>query len=103
VTQGDLGAITKDIPKRLFKVKNGMSILENQLRAYSKVGIENICLVRGFKKNKIKERNIKYIDNIDHSSTYDLYSLYLARDNIGENTIISYGDTIFEEYILKYY
>ena len=100
-TQGDLGVFTKDIPKTLVKVKNGMSILENQLRAYSKVGIENICLVRGFKKNKIKNKHIKYIDNNDYSNTYDLYSLYLARNNIQENTIISYGDIIFKEYILN--
>ena len=33
-------------------------------------------------------------------STKELYSLYLAKDQIKENTLISYGDIIFKRYVL---
>jgi phosphoenolpyruvate phosphomutase len=41
------------------------------------------------------------VDNDLYFKTKELYSLYLARDKILENTIISYGDIVFRRYILN--
>jgi len=98
--QGDLGALTKDIPKTLLKVGD-KPILNNQIDEYNNMGIKDITVVRGFAKDKIKETNINTVDNDEWQSTKELYSLYLAKENIKENTIISFGDIIFKNYILN--
>lgn len=97
--QGELGDLTKDIPKAMVSV-NGKPILSQQITKYNKVGIKDITVVRGFGKETIKETNCTVIDNNEYATTKDLYSLYLSKDKLGEHTIISYGDIIFKSHIL---
>lgn len=98
-SQGSLGDLTKDAPKTLLEV-NGKSLLGIQADEFNQVGIKDIAVVRGFQKEKVKLSNIKTIDNDDYASTKELYSLFLAKDQIKENTVISYGDIIFKRYVL---
>ncbi len=97
--QGSLGELTLDIPKTLLRV-HGKSILRTQINAFLNMGIKDITIVRGFHKEAIVEPNANYVDNDDYAETSELYSLYLAKDQIKEDTIISYGDIIYKEYIL---
>lgn len=99
-SQGNLGEITKDIPKTLVKI-GGKTILESQIETFNQVGIKDITVVRGFAKEKIQMPNIKVIDNDDYHDTSELYSLYLALNEIKKDTIISYGDLVFKSYILN--
>ncbi|MEQ8925507.1 MAG: phosphoenolpyruvate mutase [Fulvivirga sp.] len=98
-SQGSLGELVKDKPKTLLEV-NGKTLLNTQIDEFNQVGIKDITVVRGFAKDKIKLGNIKTVDNDDFASTKELYSLYLAKDEIKENTVISYGDIIFKKYVL---
>ena len=99
--RGDrLGKFTEDIPKALLKVK-GKTILSTQIDEFNLIGIKDIAVVRGFKKEKIAFPNVKTIDNDEYENTTELYSLFLARDFIKEDTIISYGDIVFKDYILN--
>jgi len=99
-SQGELGDLTRDIPKALLKINN-RTILSMQINNYNMIGIKDITVVRGFKKEKVTGPNIKTINNDDYERTKDIYSLYLAKEMIKENTIISYGDIIFKSYILN--
>jgi len=99
-SQGNLGELTLDTPKTLLKV-NQKSLLETQIEKFNQVGIKNINVVRGFGKEKINFTNIATIDNTDFAKTKELYSLFLAKDKIAENTVISYGDIVFRSYILN--
>jgi len=100
-SQGDLGELTRDIPKTLLKV-NGKPVLNMQIDDLNKVGIKDISVVRGFEKEKIKLNNISVIDNDDYAITKELYSLYRAKDKIaGSATLISYGDIVYKNYILN--
>ncbi len=99
-SQGELGELSKDIPKTLLK-SGGQTILSRQMDSFNMVGIKDITVVRGFKKEKITGNNIKMVDNNEYANTQALYSLYLAREMIRENTVISYGDIIFRTYILN--
>ena len=98
-SQGSLGELTKDTPKTLLEV-NGKSLLNTQVEEFNQQGIKDVTVVRGFKKEKVKLSNITAIDNDDFASTKELYSLFLAKDQIKENTLISYGDIIFKRYVL---
>ncbi len=99
-SQGNLGEITREIPKTLVKI-GGKTILESQIETFNQIGIKEITVIRGFGKNKIPALNIETIDNDDYQSTTELYSLYLALKDIKQNTIVSYGDLIFKSYILN--
>ncbi|MCP4914402.1 MAG: phosphoenolpyruvate mutase [Oligoflexia bacterium] len=98
--QGDLGEFTKEKPKTLYKMKD-KTILENLIENFNSVGMKDITVVRGFGKEHIDLPAIKYVDNENYSSTNSLSSLYLAKEDIKENTIISYGDIVFKNYILN--
>lgn len=98
-SQGSLGELTKDMPKTLLEV-NGKSLLNTQVEEFNQQGIKDVTVVRGFKKEKVKLSNIGTVDNDDFASTKELFSLFLAKDQIKENTLISYGDIIFKRYVL---
>ena len=98
-SQGSLGELTKDIPKTLVEV-NDKPILQRQIETYNSIGIKDITVVRGFKKEKINFLTINYVDNENFEKTKELTSLFAAKDKIQENTIIAYGDIIFKKYVL---
>lgn len=96
----NLKELTKDIPKVLLKVQ-GKTLLARTTDEFNRVGIKDITVVRGYKKDTIKATNIKTIDNDAYASTKELYSLYLAKNELKENTVIAYGDIVFKSYILN--
>lgn len=98
-SQGSLGDLTKETPKTMLEV-NGKSLLATQVDEFNQLGIKDVTVVRGFKKEKVKLSNISTVDNDEFASTKELYSLYLAKNHIKENTVISYGDIIFKRYVL---
>ncbi|CAM3340549.1 MULTISPECIES: phosphoenolpyruvate mutase [Saccharibacillus] len=100
-SQGNLGELTRDLPKTMLKI-NGKPLLSMQVDDLNKVGIKNISVVRGFAKESISLGNIMPIDNDRYASTKELSSLYLAKEQLGKGTtVISYGDIVYKNYILN--
>lgn len=100
-SQGErFGELTKEIPKVLLKV-DGKTLLSTQVDTFNQLGIKDITVVRGFGKDKVTATNIKTVDNDQYATTSELYSLYLAKDEIKEDTVISYGDIYYKSYILN--
>lgn len=99
-SRGDFDELTDKIPKTLLEV-GGRSLLTMQIDKFNKVGIKDICVVRGYAKDKVAAMEFSVIDNNLYAETKELYSLYLARDKITENTVMSYGDIIFKNHILN--
>jgi len=97
--QGDLGRLTEDLPKCMLKV-HGRPILSHQIGELNRMGIKDICVVRGFRKDKVSMTNISVVDNDRYDSTKALYSLSLVLDRISGNTVISYGDILYKSYVL---
>jgi phosphoenolpyruvate phosphomutase len=96
----NLKELTKDIPKVLLKVQ-GKTLLARTTDELNRVGIKDISVVRGYKKETIKAANIRTIDNDEYNGSKELYSFYLARNELKENTVIVYGDIVFKSYILN--
>ena len=44
----------------------GKTLLQRQLDSYKKCGIKDISLIRGYKKEKINYKDIKYFENKDY-------------------------------------
>ena len=91
---------TESTPKCMLDF-GGKTLLQRQLASYSKCGINDISLVRGFKKNKINYKGIKYFDNDDYKNNNILNSIFYAEEEINGNIIISYSDILFEPFIVQ--
>ena len=101
-SRGDeLGELTNDKPKTMVSIR-GMPILVHIMDAYNTVGIKDITVVRGYKKESVDLPHLTYVDNDDFSATGELDSLLKAlqaKDHCNQDLIISYGDVLFNSYI----
>ncbi|MFQ5748282.1 MAG: NTP transferase domain-containing protein [Planctomycetota bacterium] len=93
-----LGEVSEDRPKCLQPV-GGRTILEIQLQILADLGIEEVCVVAGFKIGLVKEilerRNRSLIlENERFAETNSLYSLWLARDWIRSSFLCINGDVV---------
>tara|TARA_B100000787_G_scaffold164899_1_gene148147 strand:- start:217 stop:1338 length:1122 start_codon:yes stop_codon:yes gene_type:complete len=95
-----LKGLTENSPKCMLDF-GGKTLLERQLSSYRKCGIEDFSLVRGYKKNKINYKNIKYFDNNDYKDNNILNSIFYAEEVINDTIIISYSDILFEPFIVQ--
>lgn len=107
-----LRPITLEKPKCMVKV-NGIPIIEHQIRAYLKSGIErkSIHVVVGYKSDFIKDfinanyPGIKIIENNNFLSTNNMYSLYLTLKELIINDssflLISNGDCVYDPAIIN--
>jgi L-glutamine-phosphate cytidylyltransferase len=91
--------LTKDRPKCLVTV-NGKPILNYQLEVLSSCGIEEVVLVRGYKKEMINYDGITYYENHDYERNNMLRSLFYAEPEMDEGFIFSFGDIIYKPWIL---
>lgn len=97
----ELGELTEHQPKTMVKVQ-GAPILSHIVDAYNAVGIKDIVVVRGYKKEAVTLPNLTYVDNMEFADTGELDSLLKAlqsRKGPVKSTIISYGDVLFNKYI----
>jgi phosphoenolpyruvate phosphomutase len=100
-SRGDeLGDLTQDQPKAMVGI-SGSPLLERITDAYNSVGIRDITVVRGYRKDAVRLPKLRYVDNDDYAGTGELYSLHLALQATGEDhdVIVSYGDVLFNRYI----
>ena len=91
----NLFPLTNEIPKTLLDIK-GKTILERQLDILKNAGIYDIAVVRGYQKHQIDYPGLVYFDNNAFQKTGSLVSLLLAREYLDTDTIVLYGDILFE-------
>ena len=92
-----LRPLTDTIPKTLVPVQ-GKPMIEWQIERLLSSGISDIVIIGGYLFNKLLYLEKKYlacslklINNEDYAVYNNIYSLYLARDYLGD-TIILEGD-----------
>ena len=91
---------TENTPKCMLDF-GGKTLLQKQLLSYKKNGVDDISLIRGYKKNKINYKGIRYFDNDDYKDNNILNSIFYGEEAINGNIIISYSDILFEPFIVK--
>ncbi|MDX9893240.1 MAG: aminotransferase class I/II-fold pyridoxal phosphate-dependent enzyme [Patescibacteria group bacterium] len=102
-----LKPMTDKIPKGLVQV-NGIPILENDLNILSKKGIAKTFIVVGYLQDEIKNHfgydwngmKIEYLENKIFDQTNNIYSLWLAKDVLHDDTILMECDIFFEEKLI---
>ena len=91
---------TEDLPKCMLDF-GGKTLLQRQLDAYKKNSIKNISVIRGYKKEKINYKGLKYYENTDFKNNNILNSIFYAEDFISGNIVISYSDILFDSVVVK--
>lgn len=70
-----LRPLTNNLPKCMLKFK-GKTLLQRQLEVFRSCKIENIVLIKGYKKEKIDYPGIKYYINDNYQNNNILNSLF---------------------------
>ena len=91
---------TENLPKCMLDF-GGKTLLQRQLESYKQNGIKEISLVKGYKKEKIKYKDIKYFENKDYKNNNILNSIFYAEKVISGNIIISYSDILFDKSVVE--
>lgn len=95
-----LKPLTNDKPKCLVKLF-GKTLLEMQIEKLRDCEINDIAIVTGYHDEKIDYPNLKYFHNEKFESTNMIESLICARNFLTDETIILYGDIVFEKIVLQ--
>ena len=104
-----LKPLTDHLPKCLLKA-GGKSILEMTIENLLETGNSEIIIVTGYLENTIREfiRNrfpqlkVTFIVNRSYTSTNNIYSLWLAKDEVmGDDMLMMDSDIIFDKSIIS--
>ena len=95
-----LKSYTEDLPKCMLKFGD-KTLLERQLEAYRNCGINNISVIRGYKKEKINYEDLRYYENPDFENNNILNSLFYAEEELNGNVIVAYSDILFEASVVR--
>tara|TARA_B100000963_G_scaffold143815_1_gene125283 strand:+ start:1700 stop:2836 length:1137 start_codon:yes stop_codon:yes gene_type:complete len=91
---------TENLPKCMLDF-GGKTLLQRQLEAYNKNNIKDISLIRGYKKEKINYKGLRYFENKDYKNNNILNSIFYAEEIINGNIIISYSDILFDPTVVQ--
>lgn len=95
-----LGSYTKDIPKGMLKF-SGKSLIQWQVDTIKKVGINDIIIITGYKKETVDIKGVQYCHNKNYASTNMIESLMCAKDFFNDDILVSYSDILYEDKILR--
>ena len=95
-----LRPLTNDTPKCLVKVR-GRSLLAWQLWAARQAGVRHIAIVRGYQAGAITASGVTYFENPAYATTNMVESLWCAESVFRDGCIVSYGDILYEPWVLR--
>jgi len=94
----ELGVLTEDRPKAMVEIA-GKPLLERTVETLNGIGIKDITVVRGYKKDALKLPSLKFVDNDEHDSTQEAFSLAMGLDKVSGQVLMAYGDVLFQKFI----
>lgn len=98
--RNEISQIVGDIPKGLIEVNN-TTIIEMQLNVLHACGIDDVCVVKGYKEELIDIPGVKYYLNDEYELNNILYTLFCAEEELEDEILIIYGDVAFNKECLE--
>lgn len=95
-----LGNLTKTLPKCLLEI-NGKSMLQRDMDAFLKNGIDDFVIITGPHHEQFKFENVHYIQDLNYEDHDVLGTLMKARHFLDDDIIVSYTDIVYDECIVK--
>ncbi len=101
--------LTKNTPKSLLEVGDGLTLLEAQLHSLEENGIHDIVIIVGYRAEQIEAKVQKYKDRFDiktvfnpfYETSNNLMSVWLARHYMEDEFITINGDDMFTSDVIK--
>lgn len=94
-----LGVLTEDKPKCMIDVR-GEPLLGRLVSALKNSDVNDVTVVRGYKKDQINLPSLKFVDNDLFDNSGEVASLACAKEAIQGSCVIAYGDVLFRQYYL---
>lgn len=91
---------TLDRPKCLVEI-NEKSLIDRQIEILESEGINNIVLIGGYKAEMLKNKGNKLKINKKFSETNMVWTLFSAEEELEGSVIVSYGDIVYSQEVLK--
>lgn len=97
-----LAPLTDDRPKCLVPLA-GHPLLEYQLWALGEIGVSDIYLVGGYRKDQLERWGHPVLPNPDFATTNMVASLFCARAQLAgdQDVLIAYADLVYEPRVLE--
>ena len=95
-----LGDLTKELPKSLVDI-NGKSVIQRQIETFRNNGIKELVVIVGPHKDKFQLNDVEYIVDKNFAEHEQLSSLMTASKHFQNDTVISFGDVIVDNNIMK--
>jgi len=97
-----LNGTAGESPKCLVKI-GGETLIERQIRALRRAGIDDIAVVAGCQAERVSRacgQDITYVENEKYAQTNSMYSLWLARPLLFEGFVVLNCDVLFHPVLL---
>lgn len=92
--------LTAERPKALLEFA-GRPLIEHQRDVYRRCGIDRIVVVGGYRAERLPKDPFVHYINERYATTNMVESLMCARAELKGPVIISYGDVLFEDRVLR--
>ncbi len=95
-----LRPLTDDKPKAMVELR-GRKIIQRQIDMFKSLGISSIVIVGGHGFHTLQDTGCTLVKNINYLKTNMVYSLICAREYLDDDAVVSYGDILYEPFILE--
>ena len=98
-----LNGTAGESPKCLVKA-GGLTLVERQIRALRRAGIDDIAVVVGCQAEQVRRacgHGITYVENAKYAQTNSMYSLWMARPLLFEGFVVLNCDVLFHPALLE--
>ncbi len=102
--------LTRETPKCLLEVQEGISVLSHQLRTLAACGIREASVIVGFGADQVEDHLAGHpVPGMDVIACYNpfyalsdnLATVWLSRDQMTDDFLLMNGDTLFEVDVLR--
>lgn len=101
--------LTKNTPKSLIEIGNGITMLESQLHSLKENNIRDITIIVGYRAEQIEAKIKKYAGEFNINTVYNpfyetsnnLISVWMARYYMHDDFITINGDDIFKPVVIE--
>lgn len=95
-----LRPLTDDRPKGMVEVA-GKSVIQWQVEMFHSFGFDELAIVTGYRADAVDAFGARLFENPDHDTTNMVHSLFCAREFLNGDVIVSYGDILYSEDVLR--
>jgi len=95
-----LKTVLEDRPLAMLDI-NGKSVIQRNIETLNKVGIQDINVVVGYKKEMVNIEGVEIIDNKDFDTKGLMNSILVGIEKPAEKNIIAYSDIIFDQELIR--